>query len=112
MAAETFAWVPNKNSSPTINFRTKSSKFGDGYEQRSMDGINNRVQSWPLVFSGQKQRIMEIMQFLDRQAGAAAFYWTNPFGETALYRCDEYQPMDVGGNAYTLAATFEQAFHP
>ncbi|MDP9528485.1 phage tail protein [Pseudomonas protegens] len=112
MAAETFTWIPNSNASPTISFRTKSSKFGDGYEQKVKDGINNRTQSWPLTFSGHKQRIMEIMDFLDRQAGAAAFYWTNPFGQTALYRCSEYQPQAIGGNAYTLTATFEQAFHP
>ncbi|EPL03876.1 phage tail protein [Pseudomonas sp. CF161] len=112
MATETFTWTPNGDPAATINFRTKSAKFGDGYEQKAADGINNRTQSWPLTFSGQKARIKEIMAFLDRQAGATPFYWTDPLGDQQLYRCAEYQPKAMGGDTYTLTATFEQAFHP
>ncbi|BBP76527.1 hypothetical protein PHLH7_26310 [Pseudomonas sp. Ost2] len=112
MATETFTWTPNNDPAATISFRTKSAKFGDGYEQRAQDGINSRSQSWPLTFSGKKDRIKEIMAFLDRQAGATPFYWTDPLGGQALYRCSEYQPKAVGGDVYTLTATFEQAFHP
>ncbi|KPA87082.1 phage-related protein [Pseudomonas asplenii] len=110
--AETFTWGPERNTTPTISFRTKSAKFGDGYEQRAADGINNRTQSWPLKFTGTKKRIEEIMDFLDRHAGHKAFYWKNPFGETVLYRCDQYQPQPMSGTTYSLTATFDQAFHP
>lgn len=112
MATETFTWKPNNDPAATIAFRTKSARFGDGYEQRAQDGINNRSQSWPLTFTGQKARIKEIMAFLDRHAGATPFFWSDPLGEQMLYRCSEYQPKAMGGDAYTLTATFEQAFHP
>lgn len=75
MATETFTWKPNNDPAATIAFRTKSAKFGDGYEQRAQDGINNRSQSWPLTFTGQKTRIKEIMAFLDRHAGATPFFF-------------------------------------
>jgi phage-related protein len=112
MATETFTWTPDKEPTGTVTFRTKSSKFGDGYEQRTQDGINNKSESWPLTFTGQRARIIEIRDFLDRQAGATPFYWTAPLAEQALYRCSSYQPRSLGGGVYTLSATFEQAFHP
>lgn len=112
MAIETFTWVADKEPTGTVSFRTKSAKFGDGYEQRVQDGINNRSQSWPLTFTGQAKRIKSIMAFLDRHAGATPFNWTAPLGAAALYRCTEYQPRPMGGGTYTLTATFEQAFHP
>lgn len=112
MATETFTWRPDEEPTGTVTFRTKSAKFGDGYEQVAQDGINNRSQSWPLTFTGQKSRIMEIAAFLDRHAGATPFFWTAPLSAQALYRCKTYQPKSLGGGVYTLSATFEQAFYP
>jgi len=112
MATETFTWTPDKEPTGTTTFRVKSAKFGDGYEQTAEDGINNKSESWPLTFTGPKSRIAEIKVFLNRHKGSKAFSWTEPFGETLLFKCKEYQSRNMGGNAYTLAATFEQAFHP
>ena len=112
MATETFTWVPNKEPAGTVSFRTKSAKFGDGYEQTAEDGINNKTQSWPLTFTGSKARVKQIAKFLDRHKGAIPFFWTEPLGETALFKCSEYQPRHAGGDVYMLTATFEQAFHP
>jgi phage-related protein len=112
MTTETFTWVPKVEPVGNVEFRLKSAKFGDGYQQVAADGINNKSQSWPLTFVGDEARIKTIAQFLDRHAGATPFYWTAPLGEQALYRCKGYQPTPMGAGLYTLAATFEQAFHP
>lgn len=110
--ADTFTWRPDKEPTATIAFRTKSAKFGDGYEQVAKDGINSKSQSWPLTFTGDKERSREIMAFLDQQGGAAAFNWTEPMGDALLYRCKTYQLRNVSASVWTVSATFEQAFHP
>lgn len=112
MAIQTFTWCPKIEPVGTVSFRTKSAKFGDGYEQRVKDGINNKSQSWPLTFVGKEAMIKEIADFLDEHAGADPFYWTPPLSDQGLYRCDSYQPTALGAGGYTLTATFEQAFHP
>lgn len=112
MTTEVFTWIPKIEPVGNVEFRLKSAKFGDGYQQVAQDGINNRAQFWPLTFVGDEARIKAIVQFLDRHAGATSFYWTAPLGEPALYRCKGYQPSPLGAGLYSLAATFEQAFHP
>ncbi|WP_122663498.1 phage tail protein [Pseudomonas viridiflava] len=110
--ADTFTWRPDKEPTGTTSFRNKSARFGDGYEQVAKDGINNKTQSWPLTFTGDKARAKEIEAFLDKQAGAAAFKWTEPMCEELLFRCKTYQLRNVSASVWTVSATFEQAFHP
>ncbi|MQA53736.1 phage tail protein [Pseudomonas piscis] len=112
MAIETFAWAPKVEPVGTVEFRLKSARFGDGYQQVVQDGINNKTQSWPLTFVGDESRIKPIIAFIDAHRGATPFYWTPPLGEQGLYRCKTYQPSPLGAGMYTLSATFEQAFNP
>jgi len=113
MAIERFSWPIEKGATGSIKPRTRSKQFGDGYSQSVSDGINNKVQSWPISYTGSADRVKEIIAFLDRHQGAKAFLWTPPLGELGLYKCpDGYQPSHKGGAVYSLAATFEQTFHP
>ncbi|MBU6957201.1 phage tail protein [Pseudomonas sp. CVAP len=112
MALETFTWQIEKGAAGEIKQRVRTKQFGDGYGQTVSDGINNKMQSWPISHTGTAVRIKEIMAFLDRHQGAKAFLWTPPLGELGLYKCNGYQPIHKGGAAYTLTATFEQTFHP
>ncbi|QHF27387.1 phage tail protein [Pseudomonas sp. R32] len=109
---ETFSWSPKTEPTGNVEYRVRTSQFGDGYQQVVGDGLNSKRQSWPLSFVGDEQRIKAIVEFLDRHAGARSFYWTAPLGEKGLYRCKSYQPTAKGGGLYSLAATFEQSFHP
>ncbi|MCF5237414.1 phage tail protein, partial [Pseudomonas sp. PA-5-4G] len=95
-----------------VEYRLKTARFGDGYQQSAQDGINNKSQSWPLTFVGDEAQIKPIIAFLDRHAGASPFFWTAPLAAPALYRCKGYQPTPRGAGIYSLTATFEQAFHP
>ena len=112
MSAKTFTWIPQVEPVGTVEFRLKTAQFGDGYQQVLKDGLNHKTQSWPLTFVGDQVQIKAIIDFLDEHAGATAFYWAAPLSEPALYRCKRYQPTPMGAGLYTLAATFEQAFHP
>ena len=112
MAIETFTWATQNGEAPDITYRVRTSQFGDGYKQEVGDGINNKSQSWPVNFTGQKGRIREIMAFIDRHKGAKAFLWAPPLGDLGLYKCNGYKPAHRGGQMYAITTTFEQAFHP
>jgi len=64
-----------KNSTPRI----RTAKFGDGYEQRIVDGINNLEESYTLNFATRpKADIDDIVAFLDTKAGVTKFTLTLP----------------------------------
>ena len=112
MAIETFTWPIERGSSPEINYRVRTAQFGDGYKQEAGDGPNNKEDSYPISYSGQKATVKEIMDFFDRHAGAKGFLWTTPLGQLGLFTCKNPVPTPVGGGVFKLTATFARAFQP
>lgn len=110
--ADTFTWVPTvANFSGTPTFKVRTAQFGDGYTQRSADGINNRSTVYSLQFIGDAATVAAIIAFLDAQAGATAFNWTPPFRQQSLFTATYTEPTK-DGNVYTMTATFTQTFAP
>lgn len=112
MAIERFTWPTQTGDSPEITYRVRSSQFGDGYAQKVGDGPNNKQQSYPITYTGPKAKVLEIMTFFDRHAGAKAFLWSTPLGELGLYTSESPVPTPIGGGTFKITATFVQAFHP
>ncbi len=112
MQKETFNWSPRVNPRGQVRLRTLEAKFGDGYTQTAADGINSKVQSWPLEFVGTEQKIGEIAAFLDRHGGFRSFLWTPPLGGEGRYRATEYDPVALGAGLFSLSVTFQQTFGP
>lgn len=110
--AQVFTWCPLIEPQGTVAQRILTAQFGDGYQQNAGDGINNKVQSWPLQFTGPKSRIDPIRAFLDAHKGYISFLWTPPLGVEGYYKATGYQMTAHGAGNYTLAATFEQVFKP
>lgn len=55
------------------------SKFGDGYEQRIEDGINNDLQKWEVTYDLKGQVTLEqIYGFFKELGGVRYFLWTPP----------------------------------
>jgi phage-related protein len=109
---DTFTWRSIGTPAGQVSFRVRKAQFGDGYSQEVADGINNKVQSWPLQFVGTKAELAPIVAFLDDHAGYAGFFWTPPLGVQGLYKVTAYTPTPLSGDLYTLTATFEQKFAP
>lgn len=112
MTTETFRWRPVGQPAGAVTFRRLIAQFGDGYRQVAGDGINNRVQVWPVQFAGTRDQMQEIADFLDRHAGVRSFLWTPPMGVEGYYEVAEYSPTSMSGPAYTVSATFQQVFRP
>ncbi|PHM46495.1 phage tail protein [Xenorhabdus miraniensis] len=117
MKLEEFTYIPRVNPTGDITQKVRSVQFGDGYTQRSGDGINSEHQSWTLSFVGNKQYIDGIRQFLARHGGYRTFKWKNPLLDTGLYVCRGHKITAMGMNGmneqmYQLSAVFETTYQP
>ena len=61
---ETFNWDVAPNMSVKANPRVKTIKFGDGYEQRIKDGINNDLRTYNVTLNAHLgQQMLNIQQY-------------------------------------------------
>ncbi len=100
-----FIWQPDwkmkRKKKPSVNMI----KFGDGYEQRQQNGINNNLRTYDVTFTGAEQRVSEIERFLSEHRGVHAFLWT-PYGDIqGRFICQEWEETKETGFS-TLATTF------
>lgn len=110
--AEVFIWKQSPGAQGKMDMRVHEVKFGDGYQQVAKDGINNKVQSWPLTFEGNLAVVQPIFDFLDDKGGAVSFLWTPPGRAQALWRAKSYSMTSIGHGVYSVVTTFEQSFTP
>jgi phage-related protein len=62
--------------------KVKTSKFGDGYEQRVADGINNDLDKWAISFTNRSGvNVQAVYDFLKARGGEESFFWV-PRGES------------------------------
>tara|TARA_R110000796_G_scaffold1430_4_gene5701 strand:+ start:9093 stop:9473 length:381 start_codon:yes stop_codon:yes gene_type:complete len=106
-----------KQSSPNVLMAS----FGDGYEQRVVNGINNIKESYSISFVNRhKADIDDIVAFFDSKGGALNFNFTIPdtnntttTGEkTFSVVCDSYSTSYAYDNFYNLTATLRRVYEP
>ena len=107
-----FDWAEDDGAAEQNTPRAKKLSFGDGYEQRAPDGINNLGQKWDLRFSNcDKLYAQEIHDFLDARAGWEAFDWTPKWATSAIkVKCESWSRTPVAGDLVNVAATFERVY--
>jgi phage-related protein len=102
----------SKRSEPKV----RTTKFGDGYEQRLVYGIpaNNNPKEYALVFKVRDQGANEIESFLDaRAADSASFEWIPPGESTAKkFVCASWTREFNSPNWNEINTTFRQVFEP
>lgn len=111
--ADTFSFCAVPDPTGAVTLRVRKAQFGDGYVQSVADGLNTKVQQWPLTFRGSSALIGQIASFLDAHTGATSFLWTPPAPNASqgYYTCDTYTMQANGADVYTLSATFNEVFH-
>ena len=108
-ALGTFLWVPSYNSQLDDEPRVLPAKFGDGYEQRVGDGINNDLPQWSLRFDARTSaEATDIRNFLKTQGGVKVFDWTPPMGAAGKFICRKWSLSASGPLSYDISAMFEQ----
>lgn len=106
-----FFWKPNYPLGSQIEPKVKTTKFGDGYEQRNPEGINNILLSLDLTFNGlNESENAAICHFLHSRAGSDYFLFTppKPFNTLKRFKCAKWsQTLEFFGN-YSVKALFEE----
>src|SRR6266496_2102532 len=75
-----FFFTPSYNSNTDIKPSVKEVKFGDGFTQRSPDGINNVLLGFNLTFDKRTDaETRAILHFLTTRAGHQSFVFVAPF---------------------------------
>lgn len=113
-------WFPSLPISVEREARIRSAQFGDGYQQRIVDGLNAITTRWNLTFDNRPRDILTaIDEYLQDQIGEA-FPFLHPIdGVTYNVYCDtwstEWHFRKWEGNVLrhdygTLTATFQRAY--
>lgn len=106
----TFTWVPSLATSK-VQPRVLANTYGDGYQQRVADGINNAPKIWDLQFNGKTTSDKNsIINFLAALNGVTAFDWTDRDGLTARWLCRSWPSSEVEPGVHNISLTFEQVF--
>ncbi len=85
-----------------------SSRFGEGYEQRVANGINNSLRKWNLTFLRASVDIIAIENFLNLKNSVHSFTWTpKDFNEVTVV-CREWEYNYMNGDARSLSCLFEE----
>ena len=105
---ETFNWEVASNMSVKSEPRVKTIKFGDGYEQRIKDGINNDLRTYNVTLNVARDDGLVIDAFLTRQGGVHAFKWREPSTHRIIaVKCSSWS-TNVKYTAISITATFEE----
>lgn len=105
-----FTWIPDYGVSVEVTPNIRKAKFGDGYEQRSVLGINNKPREWSLTFTQLNNNLDDIEDFLSDLGGYTSFEWTPPRGLAGKWVCEEWS-RSVPNPAYDdLKVKFREVF--
>lgn len=110
--AATFSYTPDRGFSKTTKPRVLTYQFGDGYSQRTGDGINSMPSTYSLSFNSRDVTTAEaIIAFLEATQGRTYFLWT-PVGETQQIKviASEWSMTHDTSISRNISVTFTQVF--
>lgn len=112
--AGTFPQPRNPNIGGKVDYNPRSlvATFGDGFNQRAIDGINVLRETWDVGWDCADQAEAATMRdFLQNLAGAGSFTWTPPGESTPKkFISKTYGIVKRLPTADTFTATFERVF--
>lgn len=106
-----FIWKPSHPLPIPVKPRVKTISYGDGYEKRAPDGINNNLITLNCRFESKNlAEATAISHFLYQRQGIEAFLFTppKPFNKEKKFKCQEFEPNFEFYDSYTITATFEE----
>lgn len=108
---------PDKGFTRATKPKTHTISFGDGYEHRLADGINNLNQTLSVTFSTRpKAEIDDLVAFFESLGAVSRFKFNledsneGSSTETILCVCAQWTQTWAFDNFYTLSATFRRVY--
>lgn len=108
MTKQTFTHKPVLSSELSEEPSVSILKFGDGYESRIPNGLNNQLLKWSLTFETPMTEQKQILQFLRNHGGVKSFLWVAPDGVKNTYVCRSWKSRQREFGVYEVNCTFEQ----
>lgn len=105
-----FTWFPDVGSQCATKPAVDVTKFGDGYELRTSNGLNTMPEKWSVKFTRHISEIAQIEAFLRARAGKEAFTWRTPENIEGTYVCREWRKNRLNGEVVEISGDFEQVF--
>ena len=113
----TDTFVPSRQPSineakQNVSFRVIRMNMGDGYSQRTRDGINADNIMWELAWNNITSDIAdELVSFFKSKGGAESFYWTPPReGTMSRWLCTAFSRTVIDYQLDNVTATFERVY--
>jgi phage-related protein len=110
---DTFSPVSNPSLQTTrsVKSRVNSAQFGDGYSQRSEDGLNGAPRAYQAAWDALLSTDADTIEAFFEAHKATPFLWTPPL-ETAQRKWipSTWQRGYVGGTTVTLTASLSEVF--
>ena len=109
---KTFTWDIDASSSETVTHSVNKVQFGDGYEQVSSFGINNKRKTWQCSKQSYKSTIDDIYNFLGSTQAVEPFYFQPIKTEQGftVRLVGEVSRQKIGGDVWKISFNLEQAF--
>jgi len=113
--------IPDKNMTRTVTPSVRQISFGDGYEQRIVEGINNIKEEYAVAFSNRgRKEIDAIVETFNIRAAVTKFDFTIPATaqdsagaaaeNTIKVVCTSWSQVYVQDNFYSCNATFKRVY--
>lgn len=85
-------WVPEVPVQREDSWRLRIAQFGDGYSQRTLDGINALDMTWSLQWENREQAVINAMvNYLVALKAHSFLYKDQQTGTTWSVFCDRWQ---------------------
>ena len=107
-----FTFSPSYGVSVDQAPRVLTASFGDGYEQRTADGINTNPRVYNLQFNNRDYtEANNIDQFFKDRNGVESFVWQPPDGsEQGNFVCASWNKSFPTFGVISVTATFREVF--
>ena len=108
---------PDKGMTRSTKPAVHLAKFGDGYEQRLVNGLNALAETFSVSFNNRtKEDIDDIIDFFESKGGVTKFNFIIPNSnegsseETIKVVCDTWKKAFKFGDYYSATATFRRVY--
>lgn len=108
MTIKTLPWCPRPGYTVENEPRRKVNKFGDGYEQRMVDGLNPLLRKFSLTYKLNHKSAVELDRFFMEHSGVTPFLFKE-YEDGALIKavCPKWSKM-VTKRHTEINCTFEE----
>lgn len=124
LPSSSYAVTADRGMGRQVNHNILTAKFGDGYEQRALDGINTKQENYSLNFNNRDYKeINLIAAFLDNKAATnfqlsitntkdAESSAPTDTTETVKVSCESYNITYINENTAALSTTLRRVYEP